>query len=292
MKKYILIFITLFAIPLMNAQNYLPYYKNIKNIIQISECATIDKNDKNNTIRCLDRNLNIILNNYFNEINSINYDSVNPGRLNHIQLLCEVKYSQLGKIIDFKVADYTANDPELIEQYKEKITASLHVLPQIIEDNYKIVSPAIDYNNQPISSTIPLVLSVKIVNGATLFKYRYFPDTHNLSDYNDYNNDTELKSFYNMVYSKIEKTFSKNFKPIALNNNIKNCYAHLYFEITADGQIENVKNIQKGNTIFENYLKEQLLKNRDEIKKQVVVAKLLDGTATNKTYLMSFKYGF
>ena len=94
------------------------------------------------------------------------------------------------------------------------------------------------------------------------------------------------------MYQKIEKTFNKDLQIILTNNNLKRCYAHLYFEVSANGKIENIKNIQNGDKIFEKYLKEQFIKNLNEIKKDIVIAKLLDGEKIRKTYLMSFQYGF
>ncbi|MCD0468608.1 hypothetical protein [Flavobacterium sp. JAS] len=292
MKRYTLIFISLCTMQLIHAQDYSKYYNNIKNIIHLNKCLTDDFNNKNKNIRCLDENLNHTINKHFDSTNPIKYDSINPGRLNYFQTICEVKYSQTGEMIDFKISEYTGFDPVLIDQYKNKATETLQSLAQVIKDNYKLVSPAVDYKNQPIESIIPLVISIKIVNNKILFQYRYFPDTYNLSDYNDYINAKELKTSYNQVYEKIEKSFDKDFQPIAKKNNIKRCYAHLYFEVSENGKIENLKNIQDGDKVFENYLKEQFLKNLNEIKKNIVIAKLLDGEKTRKTYLMSFQYGF
>ena len=292
MKKYILIFISLFTIQIISAQNYFKYYKNIKNIIHINECLADDFRDKNKNIRCLDENLNNIINKYFDKINPIKYDSINPGRLNYFQTIGEVKYSATGQFIDFKISEYTGFDQILIDQFKNKASEALQSLSKVIQDNYKLVVPAIDYKNQPVESIIPLVISIKIVNSKILFNYRYFPDTYNLSDYNDYINDKELKTFYDQVYNKIEKTFDKDFRPIANSNNLKRCYAHLYFEVSENGKIENVKNIQEGDKVFEKYLKNQFLKNLYKIQSSVVIAKLLDGEKVKKTYLMSFQFGF
>lgn len=292
MKKFALLFISFCTMQIIYAQDYSRYYKNIKNTIHINKCLADEYNIKNRNIRCLDENLNSTINNYFNKINNIKYDSINPGRINYFQTICEVKYSQTGEMIDFKISEYTGVDQMLIEQYKNKASEALQSLKQVIKDHYKIVSPAIDYKNKPIESIIPLVISIKIVNSKILFQYRYFPDTYNLSDYNDYMNDKELKTFYNQVYQKIEKTFNKDLQIILTNNNLKRCYAHLYFEVSANGKIENIKNIQNGDKIFEKYLKEQFIKNLNEIKKDIVIAKLLDGEKIRKTYLMSFQYGF
>lgn len=293
MKKNIIILISFFTMSIVDGQNYMPYYKNLKNIIRINDCSADEfKNNKNNNIRCLDANLNTTINNYFNKINPIKYDSINPGRLNHFLAICEIKYSQTGKFMDFKISDYTGFDQELVDQYKEKASKILHTLPQTIQNTYTEVLPAIDFDNKPVESIIPLAISIKIVNKDILLQYRHFSDEYNLLDYNAYSNDKELKSFYDLLYNKIEKTFDKNFKSIALKNNIKRCYAHLYFEVTANGKIQNIKNIQQGDKIFEKYLKDQFLKTIDKIKAEVVAAKLIDGTKTNKTYLMSFQYGF
>jgi hypothetical protein len=291
MKKYILIFISFCTIHIMNAQDYSKYFKNLKNIVRLNECKSNDFNNKNKNIQCFDENLSNTVNHYFETINSIKFDSINSGRQNYFQTVCEVKYSKTGKMIDFKISDYKGSNQLVIEQNKKKVTEILQSLEKIIQLKYKIVDPAIDYKNQTLESIIPLSISVKVVNGKILLKYNNAPNT-NLMDYYDYSNEQELKTFYSLVYDKIENTFDKDFQSIAENNNIKACFAHLYFEVSENGKIENIKNVQKGEKVFEEFLKDQLLKNIDQIKDSIIIAKLPSGEKIKKTYLMSFKFGF
>ena len=58
------------------------------------------------------------------------------------------------------------------------------------------------------------------------------------------------------------------------------------------GKVIKIENVQEGNKVFEKYLIEQFNKIRKDIESNSVPAKLIDNTAVERSYLMSFKYGY
>lgn len=285
MKHFFFIFLIISQIS--NAQDLYKYFKSPKNIIKVESCKNIS--NKNENIKCLDTVFTNDFDAYFSNKNSINYDSIKSNRNTYFEARFEMIYNENGNL-DLQFKEYNGFNQNLINSFKSKTDVYLVGFKNHVLKNYENVIPAIDFDNKDIQSKIPLTIGIKTLNNDVYFGYKNIH--YKYLDLNNYKNEDETKKFYSYVYKKIENTFNADFAPLAKKNNIDKAYAHVYFTLDEKGKVIKIENVQEGNKVFEKYLIEQFNKIRKDIESNSVPAKLIDNTAVERSYLMSFKYGY